>query len=93
MACRWFAPDRWLDRSCSLRPQRLSETVFPPYPKACDDDEEEDDWDGSESDWATRPTEDPFEMDDEKEPEPEYGDFWAEPDEFDDCLTPHTRIG
>lgn len=45
-------------------------------------DEDEFDWDDCEGGPATDPEWDPFDDEDE-DPEPEYGDFWSEPDDFD----------
>jgi hypothetical protein len=51
---------------------------------ACDDDDfDDEDWDSSEMDPATDPLWDPLGLDDD-EPQPEYGDFWDEPDERED---------
>ena len=50
-------------------------------PTACDDDDfDDEDWGGCEEDPATNPFWDPLGLDDD-EPQPEYGDFWDEPDE------------
>jgi hypothetical protein len=53
-------------------------------PIACDEDDRDDeDWDGCEEDPVTDPIWDPLGLDDD-EPQPEYGDFWDEPDECED---------
>jgi hypothetical protein len=68
-------------------PRRFAATC-PERPIACDDDDRGDDtgdedWDGCEVDPMTDPFCDPFGLDDD-EPQPEYGDFWDEPDERED---------
>jgi hypothetical protein len=60
------------------KPQRQIGLSFPNLPEDGDDD-----WDGLEpnpsGDEIWEPG--PFEFDDEEEPEPEYGDFWPDPDD------------
>ncbi len=71
----------------SRRPRRLLAANWQDRLRACDDDDddEDEDWDGCEGDPVIDPIWDPLELDDD-ETQPEYGDFWDDPDEFEDGL-------
>jgi hypothetical protein len=83
MARHPFHPNATTDPGRSRRSQRLFAATRQDRLTACDDDDGDEDWDGPEGDPMTGPIWDPFELDDD-EPQPEYGDFWDDPDEFED---------
>ena len=63
---------------------RLAQRPLAQSPHDRSDDEPAFEEDDSELDPLDEPW-DPFALeDDDEEPEPEYGDFWQEPDDFDD---------
>ncbi|MBI3838413.1 MAG: hypothetical protein HY288_10835 [Planctomycetia bacterium] len=84
MVCHALHPKGWPDLGRIPPGQWLVAATRRERLGACDDDDFDDDWDGIDGDPVTGPIWDPLEWDDEEEPQPEYGDFWEDPDEFED---------